>query len=140
MSAIELSVDDGAATILLNSPVSLNAWNRELGVELLDAVRSVAADDAVRAVVVRVAGRAFSAGADLRDMAAQAAEAEDGASVDVQGMLRDRYHPIITGLRTMPKPVVAAVHGPAVGIGCSLALAADLVIAAESAYFLLAFV
>src|SRR5437763_758515 len=110
METIELSVDDGAATILLNRPDSLNAWNRQLGEELLDAVRRVTEDDAIRAVVVRGAGRAFSAGADLRDMAAQGAEAADGAAVDVQGMLRDRYHPIITGLRTMPKPVLAAVH------------------------------
>ena len=59
---------------------------------------------------------------------------------DLSARLRDIYHPIITGLREMPKPVVAAVNGPAVGIGCSLALAADLIVAAESAYFLLAFV
>ena len=59
---------------------------------------------------------------------------------DVQRLLRERYHPIITLVREMPKPVLAAVNGPAAGIGCSLALAADLVIAAESAYFLLAFV
>jgi len=140
MDTIELTVDDGAATILLNRPESLNAWNRQFGIDLLEAVRTVADDPAVRAVVVRGAGRAFSSGADLRDMAEQAAESGDGASVDVQGMLRDRYHPIITGLRTMPKPVLAAVHGPAVGIGCSLALASDLIVASESAYFLLAFV
>ena len=59
---------------------------------------------------------------------------------DLSARLKDVYHPIITGLREMPKPVVAAVNGPAVGIGCSLALAADLIVAAESAYFLLAFV
>ena len=59
---------------------------------------------------------------------------------DLSARLKDIYHPIITGLREMPKPVVAAVNGPAVGIGCSLALAADLIVAAESAYFLLAFV
>jgi 2-(1,2-epoxy-1,2-dihydrophenyl)acetyl-CoA isomerase len=140
MDTIELTVDNGAATILLNRPEALNAWNRQFGLDLLEAVRTVADDDAVRSVVVRGAGRAFSSGADLKDMGEQAAEAGDGATVDVQSMLRDRYHPIITGLRTMPKPVIAAVHGPAVGIGCSLALAADLIVAAESAYFLLAFV
>ena len=58
----------------------------------------------------------------------------------MRGVLTERYHPIITTIRTMPKPVVAAVNGPAVGIGMSLALAADLVVAKESAYFLLAFV
>src|SRR5690348_6540363 len=102
MDTIELTVDDGAATILLNRPDSLNAWNRQFGADLLEAVRTVTDDPEVRAVVIRGAGRAFSSGADLRDMAEQAAEAGDGASVDVEAMLRDRYHPIITGLRTMP--------------------------------------
>jgi 2-(1,2-epoxy-1,2-dihydrophenyl)acetyl-CoA isomerase len=72
-------------------------------------------------------------------MSAEEEQTPDGRP-DVYRALTERYHPIILGLRAMPKPVVAAVHGPAVGIGLSLALAADLVVAAESAYFLLAFV
>src|SRR5205823_10894649 len=59
---------------------------------------------------------------------------------DVYKTLTERYHPIREGIREMPKPVVAAVNGPAVGIGCSLALCCDLIVAADSAYFLLAFV
>jgi 2-(1,2-epoxy-1,2-dihydrophenyl)acetyl-CoA isomerase len=82
------------------------------------------------------AGRGFSSGADLKEQRG----AQDGGMPDLSARLRETYHPIITGLREMPKPVVAAVNGPAVGIGCSLALAADLILAAESAYFLLAFV
>lgn len=137
---VNVRVDDaGTATIELNRPEALNAWNRRLGVDLLAAVEAVAADPAARAVVIRGAGRGFSSGADLRDIAGGEDRAPDGRP-DVRRILTDRYHPIINGIRQMPKPVVAAVHGPAVGIGLSLALACDLVVAAESAYFLLAFV
>jgi 2-(1,2-epoxy-1,2-dihydrophenyl)acetyl-CoA isomerase len=126
-----------AATIELNRPQTMNAWNKQFGLDLLAAIEEVAADDAVRAVCVTGAGRGFSSGADLRDISDEQTPA---GRPDVQKALTERYHPIITGLRTMPKPVVAAVNGPAVGIGLSLALCADLVIAKESAYFLLAFV
>jgi 2-(1,2-epoxy-1,2-dihydrophenyl)acetyl-CoA isomerase len=127
---------EGVMTIELNRPDSLNAWNQALGEELLAAVQQAASDTAVRAVIVTGAGRAFSSGADLK---AGFEPRPDGAP-DVRTALTQRYHPIITGIRRMPKPVVAAVNGPAVGIGCSLALACDLILAAESAYFLLAFV
>lgn len=128
----------GAAVIELNRPQAMNAWNYQFGVDLLAAVELVAGDDEVRAVCVTGAGRGFSSGADLKDMADR--ETTPGGHPDVYATLTQRYHPIITGLRTMEKPVVAAVNGPAVGIGLSLALAADLVVAKESAYFLLAFV
>jgi 2-(1,2-epoxy-1,2-dihydrophenyl)acetyl-CoA isomerase len=101
-------------------------------------VEQVTADDDVRAVCVTGAGRGFSSGADLRAMDDR--EMTPTGRPDVYKRLTEDYHPIITALRTMPKPVVAAVNGPAVGIGLSLALAADIVIAKESAYFLLAFV
>jgi 2-(1,2-epoxy-1,2-dihydrophenyl)acetyl-CoA isomerase len=87
-------------------------------------------------VVVTGAGRAFSSGADLKE----AAERADGGTIDVYRLLTERYHPLITGIRRMPKPVIAGVNGPSAGIGLSLALACDLVVAAESAYFSLAFV
>jgi 2-(1,2-epoxy-1,2-dihydrophenyl)acetyl-CoA isomerase len=114
----------------------MNAWDKQLGTDLLAAVDEAAADDSVRAVVVTGAGRAFSSGADLK----AGFDATPEGHPDVGTALRERYHPIIAGLRRMPKPVVAAVNGPAVGIGCSLALCCDLVVARESAYFLLAFV
>jgi 2-(1,2-epoxy-1,2-dihydrophenyl)acetyl-CoA isomerase len=134
---IELERRGAAATIRLNRPGALNAWNATLGDELLDAVRAVGADDDVRAVCVTGAGRAFSSGADLRELASRPLTEE--GYVDVYTPLMTVYHPIITGLRTMPKPVLAAVNGPAAGIGCSLALCCDLVVAAESAYLSLAF-
>ena len=125
----------GELRIELNRPETMNAWDRQLGVDLLAAVERAAGDESVRAVVVTGAGRGFSSGADLKAGFDPTPEGRP----DVGTALRDRYHPIIAGIRTMPKPVVAAVNGPAVGIGFSLALACDLVIARESAYFLLAF-
>jgi 2-(1,2-epoxy-1,2-dihydrophenyl)acetyl-CoA isomerase len=125
-----------AAKVELNRPERLNAWNDELGLALRDTVLDVAADSSVRAVLVTGAGRAFSSGADLRDRGAQA---PDGHR-DVYRVLTERYHPIIKAIRTMPKPVVAAVNGVAAGIGLSLALSCDLVVSAKSAYFVLAFV
>jgi 2-(1,2-epoxy-1,2-dihydrophenyl)acetyl-CoA isomerase len=131
--------EGAAVTIVLNRPDALNAWNLTLGEELLQAVRDAAGDPSVRAVALTGAGRAFSSGADLREVIAMEDRAPDGHP-DVGGMLAERYNPIITAIREMPKPVLAVVNGPAAGIGASLALAADLIVARESAYFLLAFV
>jgi 2-(1,2-epoxy-1,2-dihydrophenyl)acetyl-CoA isomerase len=133
---VDLTTDGPAARILLNRPEALNAWNEHFGRDLLDAVTTVAENESVRAVLITGAGRGFSSGADLKE---QRSDGEGGVP-DLSARLKEIYHPIITGLREMPKPVVAAVNGPAVGIGCSLALAADLIVAAESSYFLLAFV
>jgi len=128
---------DGVGRITLNRPDSLNAWTGEFGEELKQVVTGDAADPSVRAVIVTGAGRGFSSGADLK--AGFDPHPEDGAP-DVKKELHHLYHPIIVGVRQLEKPVVAAVNGPAVGIGCSLALACDLVLAAESAFFGLAFV
>jgi 2-(1,2-epoxy-1,2-dihydrophenyl)acetyl-CoA isomerase len=122
--------------LTLNRPETLNAWTAEFGRELRQVIEQEAADDSVRAVLVTGAGRGFSSGADLK---AGFDPAEDGMP-DIRKELHDVYHPAIAGVRNLPKPVVAAVNGPAVGIGCSLALACDLVLAAESAFFGLAFV
>jgi 2-(1,2-epoxy-1,2-dihydrophenyl)acetyl-CoA isomerase len=126
----------GELRITLDRPEAMNAWNKQFGLDLLAAVEEAAGDDEVRAVVITGAGRAFSSGADLK----AGFDPTPSGHPDVRTVLKERYHPIITAIRRMPKPVLAAVNGPAVGIGLSLALAADLVIARESAYFLLAFV
>ncbi len=139
LDTIKIHRRGGAATIELTRPETMNAWNKQFGLDLLAAVEEVRDDEAVRAICITGAGRGFSSGADLKDMSGRDELTEQGRP-DVYKVLTERYHPIITGLRTMPKPVVAAVNGPAVGIGLSLALAADLVVARESAYFLLAFV
>ncbi len=135
---VTTTTSDGVRRIVLSRPAAMNAVDRAMAAELRLAVDEAAADPAVRCVVLAGEGRAFCSGADLREMGPEAL-GED-ASGDVGAILRERYHPIITGLRGMPKPVLSAVHGPAVGVGLSLALAADLVLASESAYFLLAFV
>ena len=127
----------GAATIELARPETMNAWNAQFGLELLAAVEQLRDDPSVRAICITGRGRGFSSGADLRDISD---EQTPQGRPDVQKALTERYHPIIRAVRTMPKPVVAAVNGPAVGIGLSLALCADLVVAKASAYFLLAFV
>lgn len=129
----------GAAKIELNRPERMNAWNRQFGYDLRAAVESTASDDEVRCVVITGAGRGFSSGADLKEMGSNDDLTPEGRP-DVYRTLTERYHPIITGIRRMPKPVVAAVNGAAVGIGCSLAICSDLIVAKESAYLLLAFV
>jgi len=128
----------GAVKIELNRPDRLNAWSGALSADLLPVLREVAADDEVRAVMITGAGRAFCSGADLKDGLATARD-NDGR-IDTESALVTWYHPIVTAIREMPKPVVSAVNGAAAGAGLSLALAGDLVVAAESAYFTLAFV
>ena len=134
---VDLKVENGVAEITLNRPDRLNAWTDQLGSELRSAILEDAAGDDVRAVLITGAGRGFSSGADVKEMLEQGSR---GERPDVGTMLRERYHPIIKGIRQLPKPVIAAVNGPAVGIGCSLALACDLIWAAESAIFGLAVV
>lgn len=138
LETVNVQVNDGAATIVLNRPEALNAWNKQFGEDLLAALRRAGEDDAVRAIRITGAGRAFSSGADLKDISGDDLTPE--GRPNVYKVLTKRYHPIMHAIREMEKPVMAAVNGPAVGIGCSLALCCDLVLAAESSYFLLAFV
>jgi 2-(1,2-epoxy-1,2-dihydrophenyl)acetyl-CoA isomerase len=129
--------DGGVGRLTLNRPENLNAWTHQFGAELKDVIDGAAADESVRALLITGAGRGFSSGADLK--AGFDPHPDDGRP-DVRKELHELYHPAIAGIRRIEKPVVAAVNGPAVGIGASLAFACDLILAAESAYFLLAFV
>jgi 2-(1,2-epoxy-1,2-dihydrophenyl)acetyl-CoA isomerase len=136
LETVDLKAVEGVAWVTMNRPDALNAWTPQLGEELIQALDQAAGDLEIRAIVLTGAGRAFSSGADLKS----GGLAGDDGKPDVRTPLREIYNPLILRVRTVPKPVIAAVNGPAVGIGCSLALAADLVVAARSAYFLLAFV
>jgi 2-(1,2-epoxy-1,2-dihydrophenyl)acetyl-CoA isomerase len=125
---------EAAVRVELHRPHALNAFDDRLAIELRDTLHRVAADDDVRCVVLTGAGRAFSAGADIK---APTREGDRGEAT--RRVLREQINPAVLAIREMPKPVIAAVNGPAVGVGCSFAVACDVVMAAESAYFLLAF-
>lgn len=139
LETVNLTVADGVARIELNRPQTLNAWNAQFGRDLLSVLERCREDGEIRCALVTGAGRGFSSGADLRELGGQDIALEERPD-GVYKQLTEVYHPIMVGIRELPKPVVAAVNGPAVGIGCSLALCCDLIVAAESAYFLLAFV
>jgi 2-(1,2-epoxy-1,2-dihydrophenyl)acetyl-CoA isomerase len=135
LETVGLEVREAVAWITLNRPEALNAWTAQFGRDLITALDRCNEYPEIRAVVITGAGRAFSSGADLKSGDAF----DQNGKPDVLTPLREIYNPLIMRVRELPKPVVAAVNGVAAGIGCSLALAADLIIAAESAYFLLAF-
>jgi len=127
----------GVRTVTLNRPQALNAFNETLKDELIDALKAAARDKSVRCLVVTGAGRAFCAGQDLKDRTDSAAGAGPSS---FSASLRDKYNPMIMTIRTMEKPVIAAVNGVAAGAGCSLALACDLRVVADKATFIQAFV
>ncbi|WP_030173025.1 enoyl-CoA hydratase-related protein [Spirillospora albida] len=127
-------VTDGVGTITLNRPASMNSLTGEAKDALRAAVERAAADDTARAVILTGAGRAFCAGQDLREHADNLA-----AGKGLDDTVRRHYNPIVLGLAGMAKPVVAAVNGVAAGAGMSLALACDLVVAADTAKFTTAF-
>lgn len=135
---VVLAKDAGAVrTITLNRPDVLNACNEALLVALSRALRDAEKDAAVRCVVLTGAGRAFCSGQDLAEVAEGYSS---GAMLELGSRLRNHYNPVILKLRTMEKPVIAAVNGAAAGGGAGLALACDIRIAAASASFIQAFI
>jgi enoyl-CoA hydratase len=127
---LDVSVQEGALWLTLDRPAQLNALTAAMADRLAGELESAAARDEVQVVVLRGTGPAFSAGADIGG-------ADAHENFDVSSL--DRANRIIRAITTSPKPCVAAVNGVAAGVGCSAALACDLVVAAESASFLLAF-
>jgi 2-(1,2-epoxy-1,2-dihydrophenyl)acetyl-CoA isomerase len=137
--AVIYTVQDGYAQITLNRPDVLNALNETLMHELALAVQAAASDTNVRAVLITGAGRAFSSGADLTTIPAGALSSA-ATPLDAGAALLARYNPVILGIRNLKKPVISAVNGAAAGAGMSIALAADVILAGQSASFLQAFV
>lgn len=125
---------DGVATLTLNRPDKLNAINRELSGELVAALASLAKDSSVRAILLTGGGRAFCAGQDLAE-----AIPKGDANPDLGAIVKAVYTPVIRGIRTIEKPVVAAVNGIAAGAGAQLALLCDIVVASASASFVWSF-
>ncbi|MBC6407884.1 MAG: enoyl-CoA hydratase/isomerase family protein [Rhodobacteraceae bacterium] len=127
--ALIYDLTDEIAVIKLNRPDKMNALTAQLRAELTYAVRD--ASKTARVIVLTGAGRAFCTGQDLSNRA--------GGSIDLEQTLRDEYEPLLRAIADCPIPTISAVNGAAAGAGANLALAADVVIASESAYFLQAF-
>jgi 2-(1,2-epoxy-1,2-dihydrophenyl)acetyl-CoA isomerase len=132
MAEVEVTRTGAVLTITLNRPDVLNALNSAVHQGMREGLRIAQDDPSVRAVVLTGAGRGFCVGQDLQEFSAGAG--------DVAQNLRDNYHPNVLAIRTLEKPVIAAVNGAAAGAGLSLALACDVRIAAASATFVPAFI
>jgi 2-(1,2-epoxy-1,2-dihydrophenyl)acetyl-CoA isomerase len=131
---IRYEVAEGVAEITLDRPDVLNSVNRQMAAELRDALARAGDDGAVRAVLLSGAGRAFCAGQDLAE-----AMPTDAPAPPIEDIVRQSYNPVVRALRGLEKPVVAAVNGVAAGAGANLALACDIVLAADTASFIQAF-
>jgi 2-(1,2-epoxy-1,2-dihydrophenyl)acetyl-CoA isomerase len=127
---VDLEIDGAVATVVLNRPEKLNALDAEMRQSLCDIFGRLRFDDGVRAIIVTGAGRGFCSGADVERMGASPEDLRAGRQRMQQGA-----HTFLRTLHAIEKPVVAAVRGPAVGIGWSIALACDIVVAAKSARF-----
>ena len=132
MDSIISEVSGGIAKITLNRPKVYNSFNKEMSALLHEHLDRCKEDKAIRAVYITGAGKGFCAGQDL-------AEATDPSGPEMRTIVRDHYNPIITRIRELNKPVVAAVNGIAAGAGANIALACDIVVATESASFIQAF-
>jgi 2-(1,2-epoxy-1,2-dihydrophenyl)acetyl-CoA isomerase len=137
---LKTSVEDGIGVITISDPATLNAAGLDTMAELQAAFDAFAKPDSgVRCVVLTGEGRGFCSGANLSGRGGPAPANPDPEGPDSGAVLETIYNPFVTGMRDYPIPIVTAVNGVAAGVGCSLALMGDLIVAAESAYFLQAF-
>lgn len=132
MDPIQFEKKGGIGKILLNRPEKYNSFNREMALAMQAALDECKRDAEVRAIYITGAGKAFSAGQDL-------AEVADENGPELTTILMEHYNPIVSRLREIEKPIVAAVNGVAAGAGANIALACDIVVAAASASFIQAF-
>ncbi len=137
-SVILSSIEDHVGTIALNRPDVLNAFNLALARQFLATLDEFGRDSGVRAVVIRGAGRVFSAGGDIREMLSCLRSGEDRAAYFRAPL--SAFGEMVLALRRTPKPVLAAVHGAVAGVGFNVMLACDLTIAAEKTRFTQAFI
>ncbi len=135
---LKVETVDGVAVVTLSDPSTLNAAGVELVQELSDALKRIVAGGTARAVVLTGEGRGFCSGANLSGGGAAGRLDVDGKP-DAGGGLETIYNPLVNLVREFPMPIVTAVNGAAAGVGCSLALMGDIIVAGESAYFLQAF-
>ena len=136
---IKVSADGDVAVITLSDPGTMNAASLEMGGELNDALKAVSLGDApARAIVLTGEGRGFCSGANLQ-MGPGGGKMDGDGKPDAGGALEILYNPLVSTIRGLPIPLVTAVNGAAAGVGCSLAILGDIIVAAESAYFLQAF-
>jgi len=129
---LKVSKENGIATLTLNRPKAFNSFNREMALALIAALEECSTDASVRVVVLTGEGKAFCAGQDLK-------EATEDNGVTFEIILNEHYNPIIKGIRTNKKPVIAAVNGVAAGAGANIAFACDMTVAKASAKFTQAF-
>lgn len=132
MSSIKVEVVESVFKITLYRPDKFNSFNREMALQMQEALDKAANDKSIRAIYITGEGKAFCAGQDL-------AEAMDKSGVGIERIVREHYNPIVEKIRLIEKPVVCAVNGVAAGAGANIALACDVVIVASSASFIQAF-
>ncbi|WP_299889446.1 enoyl-CoA hydratase-related protein [uncultured Lacinutrix sp.] len=133
MNSIELKIENKVARITLNRPEVFNSFNREMALKLQDIFDDCETNDEVRAIVLTGNGKAFCAGQDLKEVT------DPDLNPGFKKILEEHYNPIITRIRSIKKPVIAAVNGVAAGAGANIALACDVVVAHEKVSFIQAF-
>src|SRR5210317_234411 len=133
MNSIELKIENNIAYITLNRPEVFNSFNREMALRLQNIFDDCETNDEIRAIVLIGNGKAFCAGQDLKEVTSP--ELNPG----FKKILEEHYNPIISRIRTIEKPIIAAVNGVAAGAGANIALACDIVLATEKASFIQAF-